>query len=112
RRSVAVDARRRGPPGRPAIGASTSFPGAPRGRRGRVCRRTGCEPSPTPSVASALSAGGGRGQRVKLGRGPGPPHRCMTPVSRKITGTIAYVAFLGLFVEIALQGFYYATAGD
>jgi hypothetical protein len=36
----------------------------------------------------------------------------MKPHSRKIAGAIAYVAFLGLFVEVALQGFYYATAGD
>ena len=31
---------------------------------------------------------------------------------RAIWGGIAYVAFLGLFVELALQTFYYVTAGD
>ena len=36
----------------------------------------------------------------------------MTPVSRKALGILAYLVFLFVFVEVALQAFYYATAGD
>ncbi len=36
----------------------------------------------------------------------------MTCSWRKIAGAVAYVAFLAIFTEIALQAFYYATAGD
>ena len=36
----------------------------------------------------------------------------MSTLSRKALGAVVYLAFLGLFVEVALQGFYYFTAGD